>query len=242
MNTPQNIKNVKSIVREPSTVMASPGQIPPRRRKVSSTSSSQEVSCICLPSFVFFHCPSFKLIPRTRYSLRCQARAKVEQLLCLEQPFHLLGSASSPGSPTPSSSPGWTMIIDHVKEETGDQADGDMHVMKIVATNLLSQFLTRGQSVHPPWPWPSSDKSYTFYSTGSSDSGVFAELREPKEVYRFALFEKSSLKTFDLGTLSQKIKGVSFDCFPFHKSKSNHNIPFAECLCLELLGWARRPS
>ena len=42
------------------------------------------------------------------------------------------------------------MIIDHVKEETGDQADGDMHVMKIVATNLLSQFLTRGQSAHPP--------------------------------------------------------------------------------------------
>ena len=62
MNTPQNIKNVKSIVREPSTVMASPGQIPPRRRKVSSTSSSQEVSCICLPSFVFFHClPIFKI-------------------------------------------------------------------------------------------------------------------------------------------------------------------------------------
>ena len=63
MNTPQNIKNVKSIVREPSTVMASPGQIPPRRRKVSSTSSSQEVSCICLPSFVFFHClPIFKIL------------------------------------------------------------------------------------------------------------------------------------------------------------------------------------
>ena len=28
------------------------------------------------------------------------------------------------------------------------------NMMKIVATNLLSQFLTRGQSAHPPWPWP----------------------------------------------------------------------------------------
>ena len=37
-------------------------------------------------------------------------------------------------------------------------------------------------------------KNLLFDSTGSSDSGVFAELREPKEVYRFTdLFEKSSL-------------------------------------------------
>ena len=159
MNTPQNIKNVKSIVREPSTVMASPGQIPPRRRKVSSTSSSQEVSCICLPSFVFFHClPIFHIGSQDEIfsPLPSSSKGRAASLSRATFPPPRISELSRFTNPIIVA----RMNTDHWSCQRRDWWSNrwrhawKWNMMKIVATNLLSQFLTRGQSAHPPWPWP----------------------------------------------------------------------------------------